>query len=163
MIAMRLYLLRHGIAEDGIGMPDAQRQLTQEGRKKLRKVLERARDAGIRPDFILSSPYVRAKQTAQIAVEELRYEGELIETGELTPYANPHKTWEELREYRQAGEVIVVGHNPHMSDMACLLAGARSGAFEMKKSGLACFDLISTGPEPRATLNWLMTPRSCGA
>lgn len=163
MVAMRLYLLRHAIAEDGTGMPDAERQLTQEGRNKLRKVLERARDADVRPDLILSSPYIRAKQTAQIAVEELRYKGKLIESGELTPYASPHKTWEELRERREAGQVLVVGHNPHLSDLACLLIDARTGAVEMKKSGLACFDLISTGPQTRATLNWLMTPKSSGA
>ena len=163
MFAMRLYLLRHAIAEDGVGMPDAERQITQEGRKKLRKVLERAREAGVRPDFILSSPYVRARQTARIAVEELRYEGELIESADLTPYASPHATWDELREYRQAGQVMVVGHNPHLSDLACLLIEARSGAIEMRKSGLVCFDLISMGPQPRATLNWMMTPRSSGA
>jgi len=160
---MRLYLLRHAIAENGIGMPDAQRQITQEGRKKLRKVLHQARSAGVRPDVVLSSPYVRAKQTAEIVIEELRYNGALLESAELTPYANPHKAWEELREHRQSGQVLVVGHNPHLSDLACLLTGARAGAFEMKKSGLACFDLISTGPEPRATLNWLMTPKSADA
>ena len=86
---MRLYLLRHGIAEDGIGMPDAQRQLTPEGRKKLRLVLQRAREAGVQPDVVLSSPYVRAQQTAAIAVEELGYAGELLASSELTPMAAP--------------------------------------------------------------------------
>ena len=159
---MRLYLLRHAIAEDGAGMPDSRRQLTEEGRQKLRKVLQQASKSGLHPDFILSSPYVRARQTAEIAVEELRYQGELVSSDQLTPYASPHKTWDELREYRQAGEILVVGHNPHLSELVSLLTGARAGAVEMKKAGLACLELISAGPQPRATLHWLMTPRSIG-
>ena len=159
---MRLYLLRHGIAEDGAGRPDPERRLTGEGREKLRKVLARAREAGVRPDLVLSSPYVRAKQTTEIAVEELRYENTVIDSAELTPYASPHKAWEELREHRTAREILVVGHNPHLSDLACLLIAARAGAIEMKKAGLACFELISTGPQPRAALSWLITPKSAG-
>jgi phosphohistidine phosphatase len=159
---MRLYLLRHGIAEDGIGMPDSQRQLTAEGRKKLRKVLQLALEAGVRPDYILSSPYIRARQTANIAAEELHFSGQVIESSHLTPDANPRDAWKELREYRQAEQVLVAGHNPHLSDLVCLLTGARAGAIEMRKAGIACLDLVSTGPEPRATLNWLMTPKSAG-
>jgi phosphohistidine phosphatase len=158
-----VFLLRHAIAEEGVGMPDSQRQLTQEGRKKLRSVLERAREAGVDPDFILSSPYARARQTAAIAAEELGLENEVIESENFTPYASPHKAWDEIREYRQAEQLLVAGHNPHLSDLVCLLTGARAGAVEMRKAGLACVELISAGPEPRATLVWLMTPKSVGA
>ncbi len=159
---MRLYLLRHGIAEDGIGMPDPQRRLTDEGIAKLRRVLTRASEAGVRPDVILTSPYVRARQTAAIAVEELAFANELVETEELTPYADPRQTWQELRNYRDAEHAMVVGHNPHLSDFASLLLGAPGGSVEMKKAGLACFDLLSTGPAPRGSLCWLLTAKSAG-
>lgn len=159
---MKLYLLRHGIAEEGDGMPDAQRQLTEEGRRKLRKVLGSARAAGVQPDYVISSPYVRARQTAAIAVEALGYRGELIESASLTPFGSPHQTWEEVRAYRHAAELLLVGHNPHLSSLSCLLLGAPGGALEMKKAGLACFGTISAGPQARATLCWLMTPKSVG-
>ncbi|MCB1022100.1 MAG: phosphohistidine phosphatase SixA [Acidobacteria bacterium] len=160
---MRLYVLRHGIAEDGAGMPDSQRQLTGEGREKLRKVMRQASTAGLQPDFIISSPYVRARQTAAIAVEELGFRGEVSESELLVPYASPHQTWEMLRERRHAAQTLVVGHNPHLSELLCLLTGAHAGAFEMKKAGLACLETFQTGPTPRAMLAWLMTPKSVGA
>jgi phosphohistidine phosphatase len=160
---MRLFLLRHGIAEDGIGMADSQRQLTPEGRKKLKRVLRSAAEAGLRPDVIVTSPYVRARQTAAIAVEELQYAGPVVESALLTPEASPHAAWDDLRAYRHVDQVLVTGHNPHLSNLVCLLLGARTGAVEMHKAGIACLDLVSAGPEPRATLNWLMTPKSAGA
>lgn len=159
---MRLFLLRHGIAEDGIGMADSQRQLTAEGRKKLRKVLHSATEAGLRPDVIVTSPYIRARQTAAVAAEELQYAGQIVESALLTPEASPHAAWEDLRAYRHVDQVLVTGHNPHLSSLVCLLIGARAGAVEMHKAGIACLDLLSMGPEPRATLNWLLTPKSAG-
>ncbi|MEZ5396572.1 MAG: phosphohistidine phosphatase SixA [Bryobacterales bacterium] len=160
---MRLYVLRHGIAEDGGAMPDSQRQLTGEGREKLRKIMRHAAKAGLDPDVVISSPYVRARQTTAIAVEELGFKGHVIETDSLVPFANPHQTWDMLREHRHASQTLIVGHNPHLSDLLCLLTGARAGAFEMKKAGLACLETLHTGPTPRASLAWLMTPKSVGA
>ena len=70
---------------------------------------------------------------------------------------------EMLRERRHAAQTLVVGHNPHLSELLCLLTGAHAGAFEMKKAGLACLETFQTGPTPRAMLAWLMTPKSVGA
>ena len=64
---MQIYLLRHVIAEDAKpGHPDSERPLTAEGRDKLRRVLKRARTADLDPSLILSSPYRRALETAEI-------------------------------------------------------------------------------------------------
>ncbi|MDP9170388.1 MAG: histidine phosphatase family protein, partial [Acidobacteriota bacterium] len=76
---MEIYLLRHGAADDGRpGSPDSARELTREGRRKTSEVLKMARNAGVAPAVILSSPYVRARQTAKIAAEDLGYEGEIL-------------------------------------------------------------------------------------
>ncbi|MBV8904023.1 MAG: histidine phosphatase family protein, partial [Acidobacteriia bacterium] len=78
---MELYLLRHGIAENGRpGLKDADRALTAEGKDKLKRVLVRARGAGVEPGVILSSPYRRALETAQIAAESLGYRGKIVQT-----------------------------------------------------------------------------------
>ena len=69
---MQIYLLRHGIAENASpGQPDSERALTAEGREKLRRVLKRARSAEVNPGAILSSPYKRALETAEVAAEAL--------------------------------------------------------------------------------------------
>jgi phosphohistidine phosphatase SixA len=67
---VQIYLLRHGIAENST--PDSDRALTPEGREKLRRVLARARDADVAPSLILSSPYRRALETAEIAAPRPR-------------------------------------------------------------------------------------------
>src|SRR6266404_3492986 len=98
---MELYLLRHGIAEDEAASGrDADRRLTGEGREKLRRVLERAHSAGVRPSLILSSPLRRALETAEIAARELGYEGKLIRTAALEPDASPQDVWDAVREHR---------------------------------------------------------------
>ena len=78
---MEIYILRHGVAEEPqTGQPDSERALTSDGRKKLRNVLRTAAAAGVAPSLILTSPYKRALQTAQLAAEILDYKGELLRT-----------------------------------------------------------------------------------
>src|ERR1035441_9919147 len=97
---MELYLFRHGIAEEAApGQSDAKRALTDEGRKKTAEVVAAARRAGVEPSLIVSSPYVRAVETAQIAVEGFGYKGEIIRTETLVPFGSPDKVWAELRDY----------------------------------------------------------------
>jgi len=76
---MELYFLRHGIAEETSSTGrDSDRRLTDEGRRKLRQTLQRVADAGVSPDLLLTSPYVRARQTAEIAKEILGYKEDLV-------------------------------------------------------------------------------------
>src|SRR5580693_3941727 len=98
---MELYLLRHAIAEDHTPSGrDADRALTDDGRKKLRKVLERARKASVTPTLILSSPLKRAFETAEIAARELGYSSEISITDALTPSSSPQRVWAEIRAHR---------------------------------------------------------------
>src|SRR4051812_35137123 len=97
---MELYLMRHGIAEDGQpGSADSARSLTPEGRTRAAKVLRLARRTGLQPDLILSSPYVRAMQTAKIASEELSVDTAIVELPALVPHSSPEAVWRELRDY----------------------------------------------------------------
>src|SRR6516162_4328582 len=119
---MEIYLLRHGIAEDArIGHLDADRELTAEGRDKLRRVLKRARSADVSPGLILSSPYKRAIQTADVAAEVLGYKGKVVETKALIPDAPPHEAWEELRERQSESAILLASHEPLMSTLAAFL------------------------------------------
>ncbi len=159
---MQLFVLRHAIAEDAApGQPDSERKLTDLGREKLRRVLRRARQAGLQPDAIVSSPYVRARQTAEIAVAELKYAEPVVTSDNLTPFGNLFEVWSELRGLG-AESVLVVGHNPQLSELVSWMIGAPGYGVEMKKAGLACLDVHGAGPQPQASLVWMLTPKAAG-
>ena len=160
---MEIYLLRHGIAEDHAEGGDAQRALTDDGRKKLRRVLERAEQAGVSPSLILSSPYKRAQQTAEVAVEVLHYKGRIVQTEALVPEASPDAFWEVIRERKQEGAILAAGHEPMMSALVAFLLGCPQMLVEMKKAGLARIDVERFGPRPQGVLRWLLIPRVAGA
>src|SRR5690242_19051443 len=159
---MEIYLLRHGIAEDRAEGGDAQRALTDEGQKKLRRVLERAEKAGMAPSLILSSPYKRALQTAEVALEVLHYSGKIVQTEALLPEASPHALWEEIRARKLEGAILAAGHEPMMSSSVAFLLGCPQLKVEMKKAGLARIDLERFGPRPQGVLRWLLIPRVAG-
>jgi phosphohistidine phosphatase len=160
---MEIYLLRHGIAEDGRpGRPDSERALTTEGREKLRRVLKRARLAGVAPGLILSSPYRRALETADIAVEVLGYEGKVVRTHALVPEAAPFEAWEEIRSRKGEGSILLSSHEPLMSSMVAFLLDSPSMPVDMKKGALVRVDCERFGPSPRGMLKWMLTPALAG-
>ena len=160
---MKLYLLRHGVAEDAApGVLDAERSLTDDGRDKLAAVLRRAAEAGVCPDVILTSPYARSLQSAEMAKEALQCPRDLVQDSHLTPHSDPDDAWKLLRDYRGFEQVMIVGHNPHLSWFAGVVIGAQGGGVEMKKGALACLQVGSLGAAPRGSLTWLLTPRLAG-
>ncbi len=161
---MQIYVFRHGIAEDAeIGQSDSERRLTPKGITKLRKILVRAREAGVSPDEILTSPYLRAVETAEVAKEVLEFPEQLIETEALTPMNSPEAVWEEVRNHRAAEVLMLVGHNPLLSNLVCFLTGAPAYGIELKKGAIAYIDVPVPGPRPQGTLLWLLTARTAGA
>ena len=160
---MEIYLLRHGIAEDAApGKPDSDRALTGPGRQKLRRVLARAKAAKVEPGLILSSPYRRALETAEVAVESLDYRGKVVSTAALLPNADPHDSWEEIREHKTEESVLLASHEPLMSSLLAFLLNTPALVVDFKKGALARVDCDRFGPEPHATLKWLLTPAAAG-
>jgi phosphohistidine phosphatase len=150
---MEIYLLRHGIAEDGY--PDAARVLTAEGKEKLRRVLKRA---AVKPSLIISSPYRRAVETAGIAAEVLGYESEIERAQALTPDGSPAAVWEEIRAHKNEGAILLASHEPLMSATAAFLLGAPGLHVDMKKAALVRVDVDRFGPQPLGVLKWMLTP-----
>jgi phosphohistidine phosphatase len=156
---MQIYLLRHAIAEDAHpGQPDSERALTEEGREKLRRVLKRARQAGVAPGVIFSSPYRRALETASIAAEVLEYNGRVVETHALVPDAAPAEVWEEIRARRQESAILLASHEPLMSTLAVFLLSSPSLQIDMKKAALARIECAQIRREPRGVFKWMITP-----
>jgi phosphohistidine phosphatase len=157
---MEIYLLRHGIAEDNASSgKDADRRLTDEGRNKLRRVLERAHTAGVNPSLILTSPYRRALETAKIAARELGYEGKIIRTPALTPESSPQQLWDAIREHRGEAAVLAAGHEPLFSATVAHLLGSPRAMVHFRKGALVRIDVESSGPLPAGVLQWMLTPK----
>jgi phosphohistidine phosphatase len=157
---MEIYILRHGIAEDPqAGQPDSERPLTADGRKKLRNVLRAAASAGVAPALILSSPYKRALQTAQMAVEILDYRGEVLRTRALEPSAAPKGVWDEVRDHKDEPRILLVGHEPLFSRLTAYLLGSPNLQVDFKKGAMVCIELERFPAEPHGVLRWMLTSK----
>jgi phosphohistidine phosphatase len=160
---VEIYVFRHGIAEiSGPGQSDSARALTDEGRKKVAEVVKAAKRAGFQPSLIVSSPYLRAVQTAEVAASELKYHGEVVRTEALVPHGSPEGVWTELRDYREESAILLAGHEPLLSRLVAHLLGAPALRVEMKKAAMVRIDVETLGAVPRGTLRWMITPKLAG-
>ncbi len=158
--SMELYLFRHGIAADApAGRPDSSRALTQEGRERTAAVVRMAMRAGVLPTLIASSPYLRARQTAEVAAKEFGWEGEILPLSSLVPHGTPEAVWSDIRGLRDEEAVLLAGHEPLMANLAAYLLNAPSLIVDMKKSALLRIDVQHLGPAPRGVLRWMITPK----
>jgi phosphohistidine phosphatase len=161
---MRLYLLRHAIAAPR-GTPgyrdDAKRPLTEEGHRQAQDVA--VGFARLRPsvDAVLSSPYVRAMQTAEHLARAFKRRPPIRELRELLPEAAPQETAHALAGFAEAAHLVMVGHEPHLSAwLSWLTAGEEGVRCLFKKAGMASVELDVLPPQPRnGTLRWLLTPK----
>lgn len=135
---MEIWLLRHAAAEERASSGrDADRTLTEDGHKRAREVARglAALEPGI--ELVLTSPYARARQTAEPAARALKLGGTLRETAALEPDRDPDEILDEVRS-EKAGSVLLVGHEPHMGALLGRLVFGRAGhAIPMKKAALA--------------------------
>ena len=162
--SMNIYLLRHGIAvEQGTAghSKDSSRPLTSKGERKLWQIAEAMEALELSFDVILSSPYVRTRQTADIIAEAFNGRGKVELDDELAPSGNTKTLVERLAARKPAPEdVLLVGHEPYLSELISLLvAGDRGLSVLMKKGGLCKLEVESLRPSRCATLAWLLTPK----
>jgi phosphohistidine phosphatase len=139
-----IHLLRHGIAVDP-GDPaaptDPERFLTDKGKARTRAAARGLAAIGISPDLVLVSPYVRAQQTADIAVEVLGAKEIARETiDSLTPMGDPSRVIEVVRASGKHS-VLCVGHAPNLDLLAAKLVGSTSPVTRLKKAGVASLEL----------------------
>ncbi len=161
---MKLYLLRHGIAadlEEADCSRDADRPLTPKGKRRVRAIAAALKRLGVKPGLILTSPYLRARQTAGIVAEILGAKGRLRLCSHLTPGGNARRLIEFIQEAEpEAGAVLLVGHEPYLSSLASwLVTGSPSSTLTLKKGGVCLLNVSELTPGRCATLEWLLTPR----
>ncbi|MDX2232077.1 MAG: phosphohistidine phosphatase SixA [Leptolyngbyaceae cyanobacterium bins.349] len=159
---MELYLIRHGLAgEHGTYANDDERPLTAEGKQKTRQVAKRLVEFDLHFDWMLTSPLVRARQTAEILLEaglapQLE-ESVYLADGNLDGWLFWLKSWEP----GSSRCLALVGHEPSLSEWAESLAFGRAiGSFQLKKAGIIGLYLPDqVAPVGRSTVFWLTPPR----
>ena len=158
---MILYIIRHAIAEQAGHADDSQRALTDKGRKKLRKIAKGLKALEKPIDLILTSPYLRATQTAEIMAKALHLEADrIVETDHLAPAGFPDKLIDMINEtYGEVENIAIIGHEPYLSSLASMLiAGDPDLSLILKKGGICCLSIEKLEYARCANLNWLLSP-----
>lgn len=157
------YIMRHGIAvtRSSAGFPDdAKRPLTPEGKEKMRQISAGLKRAGFDPDWIVSSPLVRAVETAEIVGETLGSNVPLEFCDALRPGGSAEALIAFLAKRPNRKRVLVVGHEPDLGEMAARLVGAGLHAnLPFKKGGCCLITFDSFPPKSPGRLVWWLTPR----
>ena len=159
---MDLYIIRHAIAVDEGAFAyegDSQRPLTDKGKKKMRQIARGLRALGVDFDLILSSPYVRAKETAEILAEVLKIKADIVFSDNLFPMGDPDALISEMNEKYSVNNIALVGHEPFLSAMIGLLVTDNVGIdMTLKKGGVCKLTADDLHHTRKAELEWLLTP-----
>jgi phosphohistidine phosphatase len=158
---MKLYLVRHAIAEDHHPISDAERALTPKGRIKMAEQAKGLGKIRFRPEIILTSPLRRALETAAIIGEVLGIKVEQLP--ELGPGSYmPADVLAALQPHANLKEIALVGHQPGLGELAAfMLTGSTGGCdIEFKKGGVVCLEQLAGDIQDRYALIWSMPPKA---
>jgi phosphohistidine phosphatase len=159
---MQLYIVRHGIAidrEDPKSPPDPDRFLTDEGIERTKQVAKGVVALGATADLLMSSPYVRAMQTAEIFAAVLEYPKQKIRrTDLLLPGSEASLFFRELAKDKHSSAIFCFGHAPQLDDLIATGLGSKHHITSLKKAGVALLELKRVSP-PSGQLVWLATPK----
>jgi phosphohistidine phosphatase len=163
---MNVYLLRHAhalnIGEQG-SQTDAERPLSDEGRRQTELVAGAMKGLGLKFDQVLSSPLRRSMETAQELCRHLGLPAEALMTCEqLEPGVSSKKLMKRLRSL-EANEVVLIGHAPDLGEHAAWLMGSKRCHLEIVKGGLAAIRCDAPPRKGVGALTWLLTPELIAA
>ncbi|MDP9311263.1 MAG: phosphohistidine phosphatase SixA [Chloroflexota bacterium] len=154
---MKLFFLRHGIAEDATGgQRDADRALTPAGRAQLAQIAHALQRLGVKPQVVLTSPLVRAVQSAEIVAPVVGAPVEAVD--ELKPGCTLEHLQRLLRRYGQQ-PIMLVGHEPDFSALAAHLINAEERTLKLKKAGLIRLEVDGQLHPGHGRLTALLTPK----
>jgi len=160
---MELLVIRHGAAMDKeefarTGKSDDLRPLTSAGMEEMKEIAKGLRELVKKIDLLVTSPLVRAVQTAEIVAAA--YDIPVSETTEaLSPDSEP-KDFEKWAADSDAKRIAIVGHEPHVTSLVSwLLTGEDDAIFDLKKGGMCLLEFDSGIEKGSGILNWLLTPR----
>jgi len=155
-----LYFIRHGIAEErGDAWPDdTKRPLTAAGATRLRKGVRGLRSAGIGFDVVLTSPLVRARQTADVVASASDPRPPIFVVESLAPGGAYASLMTDIEKYAKRGRIALVGHEPDLGEITARLIGARQ-PIVYKKGAVCRVDLAAVPSPSPGVLMWFLTPK----
>jgi len=158
-----LYIMRHGlaVARGNVGFADdAKRPLQPEGKEKMREIADGLKRVGLELDWVVSSPLVRAEETAKIIAESLASSAAVDICDAMRPGGSHEEVIAFLAKRPGRTRVLVVGHEPDLSELAARLIGAGSHAnLGFKKGGCCMISFEEFPPRGPGRLEWWLTPR----
>ncbi len=157
------YVMRHGLAAPRAGTgitDDAKRPLTPEGKKKMQEIARGLGRLGVDVDWIVTSPLVRAVETAGIVSDSQESKIPMDISDALRPGGSPEALISFLARHPHRKRVLVVGHEPDLSELAARLIGAgRNANLSFKKGGCCFISFDEFPPKSPGQLVWWLTPR----
>ena len=157
---MDLLVLRHGEAGKRSPLPgDFKRTLTPEGRQEIIDLSNGLKSLEIKLDYVLTSPLLRAKNTAEIVAKSLKYKGKIEELVSLKPEGSKLEFYSALSKLKRDSLVLIVGHEPYLSEMISQAISQSDCRINLKKAGLARMRVLSILPKLKGDLRWLVTPK----
>ena len=161
---MLLYIVRHADAGDP-GDPrwadDSLRPLSRKGRKQFARMVKKLTKRGFAPACVASSPYVRARQTADIILERLPESSQVVELGALAPGGELSELVAWTQEQAPC-DVAWVGHAPDVNHLLESLLGKESGSIALSKGAIAAVEFDGGISSAGGQLLWLVTPKLLG-
>ena len=157
---MDLLILRHGEAGRSSNLAsDFKRSLTVEGKQEIIEISNGLKSLDVKLDHILTSPLLRAKQTAEIVTKSLKLKSKIEEIDSLKPEGNRLEFYSVLSRFKQDSVVLVVGHEPYLSEMIGEAISQSGCRIDLKKAGLARIRVMQTLPKLKGEMRWLLTPK----
>ena len=158
---MEIYILRHGIAvpRGTPGYPDDDRPLTEYGIEKMKAGAKGIARVVGGFDVIISSPLLRALDTAKITAKAAGFKDEIVVTDVLLPGTSMRSLFKFVDGYQDKEKVLLVGHEPQLGSIASKLIGAAGSVIEFKKGGICRIDISGLTTGEKGILVWSLTPK----
>lgn|SRR5262245_5715788 len=158
---MEIYIVRHAIAAArGPEWPDdAERPLVERGIARFKEAVDGLVWLDVTIDEIFTSPFLRAKQTAELLSAGLPARPPVRLLDALTPGHSPQEVVRHLAHDARKRRVALVGHEPGLGELVGYLLGMKSSV-PLKKGGVCCIDAESLSSSRPGVLNWLLTPKA---
>ena len=155
-----LYLIRHAVAEErGESWPDdAKRPLTDAGTARMRKAARGLVKMGVAFDVVLTSPYVRTRQTAEIVATAYDERPPIVAIDSLAPGGSVQSVLSDLERQTRRSRIAIVGHEPGIGEFAARLIGSRH-SIEFKKGAVCRIDVDALPPSGPGDLRWMLTTK----
>ncbi len=153
---MDLILLRHGKAEDENPEGDFSRNLTEKGREQSRRAARLLKSAGKLPAILLTSPLIRARQTADEFSRTAEIPGAITQSWLACGMA-PETALKELAKFPEFKRVMIIGHEPDFSLLIQWFTGTSGDSIQVKKGAIACIQIFP--PSRHGKLKYLIPPK----